>query len=87
LPGSFNPLHRGHRQLLDAAVERFGGAGADGDHMEGCFELSIGNADKGLLPAEEVRRRVAQFTAEGLPLILTRAPLFTDKARLLRGCR
>ena len=51
LPGSFNPLHDGHRQLLSAAVERFGG-GSGG--MEGCFELSIGNADKGLLPADEV---------------------------------
>ncbi len=39
--------------------------------MEGCFELSIGNADKGLLPLEEIRRRVAQFTQTGLPLVVT----------------
>jgi hypothetical protein len=39
--------------------------------MEACFELSIGNADKGLLPLEEIKRRVAQFTTLGLPLVVT----------------
>ena len=38
---------------------------------EGCFELSIGNADKGLLPLEEIQRRVAQFIQAGLPLVVT----------------
>ncbi|EFN55865.1 hypothetical protein CHLNCDRAFT_31015 [Chlorella variabilis] len=47
--------------------------------MEPCFELSIGNADKGLLPLEEIKRRVSQFTSSGLPLV---APLFTQKADL-----
>ena len=41
LPGSFNPLHVGHKQLLEAAV-----AAAGGEEVEGCFELSVGNADK-----------------------------------------
>lgn len=40
LPGSFNPLHEGHKQLLAAACA------VAGPHAEGCFELSIGNADK-----------------------------------------
>ncbi len=47
LPGSFNPLHEGHRGMLAAASKACGG-------MEGCFELSVGNADKGFLPADEV---------------------------------
>ncbi|KAG1653958.1 hypothetical protein FOA52_008979 [Chlamydomonas sp. UWO 241] len=81
LPGSFHPLHEGHRQLLSTAVARVGGG------AEGCFELSVGNADKGMLPADEVRRRVAQFTSAGLPLILTSEPLFTGKAALLRGSK
>eukprot|EP00887_Chlorella_sp_A99_P007845 scaffold20.g7845.t1 len=72
LPGSFNPLHDGHRELLEAACRVKPG-------MEGCFELSIGNADKGLLPISEIQQRVAQFTAAGLPLV---APLFTQKAEL-----
>jgi hypothetical protein len=40
LPGSFNPLHHGHEQLLDAA------ASVAGPGVEGAFELSVGNADK-----------------------------------------
>ncbi|KAL4856193.1 Zinc finger MYND domain-containing protein 10 [Chlorella vulgaris] len=52
--------------------------------MEGAFELSIGNADKGLLSLEEIKRRVSQFTASGLPLVVTQAPLFTQKADLFR---
>ena len=39
--------------------------------MECCFELSIGNADKGLLPLSEIQQRVAQFTAAALPLVIT----------------
>ena len=53
------------RKLLAAAV-------AKGQHgAEGCFELSIGNADKGQLPLAEVRRRVDQFVAAGLPVVVT----------------
>jgi hypothetical protein len=40
LPGSFNPLHEGHKQMLAAAVKL---AGPD---YEGCFELTVKNADK-----------------------------------------
>ncbi len=37
---------------------------------EGCFELSIGNPDKGLLPLDQVRQRVEQFTAANLPVVV-----------------
>jgi hypothetical protein len=37
---------------------------------EGCFELSIGNPDKGMLPLDEVRRRVEQFTDAGYPVVV-----------------
>lgn len=40
LPGSFNPLHEGHRAMLDAAV------GLAGPDAQGCFELTVKNADK-----------------------------------------
>jgi nicotinamide mononucleotide (NMN) deamidase PncC len=76
LPGSFNPLHRGHRELAAVAERRTGRATA--------FELSVTNVDKPPLPAEEVRRRVAQFTWYA-PLWLTRAPMFAEKARLFPG--
>lgn len=77
LPGSFNPLHDGHKEMLEAATRLR-------PSMEGAFELSIGNADKGLLSLEEIKRRVSQFTASGLPLVVTQAPLFTQKADLFR---
>lgn len=80
LPGSFNPLHDGHREMLAAACRMNPG-------MEGCYELSIGNADKGWLPIEEIARRVAQFTAAQLPVVLTQAPLFTMKADIFTNSK
>lgn len=43
--------------------------------LEGCYELSVGNADKGLLPLEEVRRRIQPFISENLPLVLTQVDM------------
>lgn len=78
LPGSFNPLHEGHKKLLQAAEARYPG-------KEGAFELSIMNADKGMLTHEEIVHRVKQFTAQRLPVVLTKAPLFTTKSELFPG--
>jgi hypothetical protein len=77
LPGSFNPLHAGHQELLAAACRIAGVSPSDG-----AFELAISNADKGLLPLPEIERRVAQFIAAQLPVVITQAPLFTQKADL-----
>ncbi|KAG2439524.1 hypothetical protein HXX76_004877 [Chlamydomonas incerta] len=85
LPGSFNPLHEGHKQLLATAVAA--ASAAAGRQLEGAFELTVENADKGLLDLAEIRRRVAQFVAAGLPLVVTRAPRFNDKAGLLHAAR
>ncbi len=41
---------------------------------EGCFELSVGNPDKGLMSLKEAKRRVAQFIKAGLPLVVTQVP-------------
>lgn len=75
LPGAFNPVHDGHRQLRTAAVEFLG--------CPVLFELSIHNVDKPPLHALEVRQRVSRI-ADG-PVLLTSAPLFADKARLFPG--
>ena len=40
-----------------------------------------------MLSMEEALRRIDQFVAEGLPLIVTRAPLFTNKAEILNDCK
>jgi hypothetical protein len=76
LPGSFNPLHRGHVELAAAAAARLG--------VPVHFELSITNADKPELPFDEVERRLAQFISVG-PILLTRAATFEQKAALFPG--
>jgi hypothetical protein len=76
IPGAFNPLHHGHCTLATTAGQLAGGPVA--------FELSVTNVDKPPLTAEEVRRRVGQFTWLG-PLWLTRAPTFAEKAALFPG--
>ena len=73
LSGAFNPLHEGHRQLARIAAKWL--------QQEVYFELPLVNADKApLINPVEVRRRVAQFTGFA-PLILTRAPLFSQKVQ------
>ncbi len=76
VPGSFNPWHQGHRALLAAVQRRTDGRVA--------YELSVTNVDKSPLSASGLRRRVAQF-ADAATLVLTRAPTFIEKARLLPG--
>jgi hypothetical protein len=73
LPGSFNPLHRGHRLLAEAAGRRLG----EPVH----FELSTTNVDKPELPADEVARRLATFVGVS-PVWVTRAATFEAKADL-----
>ena len=74
LSGAFNPLHEGHRQLARVAATQL--------QQEVYFELPLVNADKDpLIDLAEVRRRVAQF-ADFAPVILTRLPLFSQKAQL-----
>ena len=73
-PGSFNPLHDGHRGMMTVAERRLGGPGA--------YELSIENPDKPLLDYFEIRSRLEQFDR---PVWLTRLPTFAEKARKFPG--
>ncbi len=74
LSGAFNPLHQGHRQLAQVAAQKL--------QQQVYFELPLVNADKApLIEPAEVRRRVTQFAGVA-PLILTREPLFSQKAQL-----
>ena len=73
LPGSFNPLHVGHRTLANTVAKRVGGP----VH----YEISTANVDKPDLPADEVARRLSQFA--GLAAVwVTRAATFVEKAEL-----
>ena len=76
LPGSFNPLHHGHRSLAEVASRKL-------DELV-AFELSISNVDKPELSAEEVRRRLDQFLGFA-PVYVTRAMTFENKAKLFPG--
>jgi hypothetical protein len=77
LSGSFNPLHGGHRELARVASQIL--------CREVVFELSVINVDKPPLDYDEVVRRVQQIVGWS-SIILTRAPLFREKARLFPGC-
>ncbi|MCZ6658383.1 MAG: CinA family protein [Gammaproteobacteria bacterium] len=69
-PGSFNPLHDGHQNMMVVAETKLG--------LSGAFELSIENPDKPLLDYFEIRERLAQFRH---PVWLTRLSTFTQKAQ------
>lgn len=77
LSGAFNPLHQGHRELARIAARIL--------RQEVYFELPLVNADKApIIDPHEARRRISQFASVG-PILVTRAPLFSQKARLFPG--
>ena len=76
LPGSFNPVHEGHRRMLELAAARLGAGGT--------YELAILNPDKPPLSPGEAARRLAGFS-DAEAVWLTRAPTFPEKARIFPG--
>ncbi len=75
LPGSFNPIHDGHKEMLKVAETITG--------LEGAFELSIKNADKPSLDFLTIQERAAGIGDP--PLWLTNTPTFEGKALLFPG--
>lgn len=71
-PGSFNPLHNGHKWVSE--TYRYQG-------NQFFFEISVQNADKGLIPAEDLRRRLDQFIGYS-PVLITKASRFIEKAKI-----
>lgn len=74
LSGSFDPFHVGHRELADAAAEALS--------MPVTLEMSVANVDKPPLSAPVIRERLDQF-AGMYDVVLTKAPTFAEKARVL----
>jgi hypothetical protein len=75
LCGAFDPLHHGHERLRAVAEKIVQGPVY--------YELSIRNVDKPPLDSLTVARRCAQF--QNIPLALTSAPTFAEKALVLPG--
>jgi nicotinamide mononucleotide (NMN) deamidase PncC len=75
-PGSFNPIHAGHRTLARVAE--------DLKQQRLAFEISVTNVDKPPLAGATVRHRLTQFAWKS-PVELTRAPTFLEKSRLFPG--
>lgn len=71
LPGAFNPLHDGHRQMAAVAEARLDAPVA--------FEICIRNVDKPPLNFHDMVTRRQQFSGE--PLWFTNAATFVEKAR------
>jgi len=76
VPGAFNPVHRGHRRMAEAAQELLG--------LPVHWELSVLNPDKPPLDYLEIERRTGQFDAHQT-VWLTRAATFEEKSRLFPG--
>lgn len=72
-PGSFNPLHDGHREIAEIAKE------ATGEEI--LYEISVTNVDKPPCDYVDMRDRMAQFNGN---LVLTTAPMLVDKVKLFQ---
>ena len=77
LSGSFNPLHEAHRELVSVASRTLGATVI--------YELSVTNVDKPPLENNVIRQRIDQFRDVG-DLVITKAPVFYEKAQLFPGC-
>jgi hypothetical protein len=76
MPGAFNPLHDGHRRMMQVAEETLG--------RPAVAEISILNVDKPPLDYMEIAGRLAQFPPDRT-VFLSRAATFEEKSRLFAG--
>ena len=77
LAGSFRPLHRAHRALLET------GRLMAGNELTSCFEISVRNVEKPEIETPDLEARVEQFRDPGDIVVITRAATFLEKARLM----
>ncbi|GHT17366.1 hypothetical protein FACS1894189_3100 [Planctomycetales bacterium] len=78
-PGSFNPVHRGHLEMIDIAEQRLKSLVA--------LEISVQNVDKPPMDYIELQYRLDQLVKArpSQAVWFTQTPLFEDKADLFRG--
>jgi len=77
-PGSFNPLHDGHKKMADYAEQL--------TDSPVTYEISVSNVDKPYLNFTEIENRLQQFQENGFPMLLTKAATFLQKAKMFRDC-
>ena len=74
-PGSFNPLHDGHRKMM-AVTERI-------TDLAGAYEIAIRNADKPAIDYISLEQRLSSMAE--YPVWLTNTPTYAEKAELFPG--
>jgi len=75
-PGSFNPIHEGHLELLKSGI--------DITRKKPVFEISFKNVDKPDLSLEEISKRIKQFKTIS-ELLVTNKATFLEKSVLFKG--
>eukprot|EP00747_Dinoflagellata_sp_TGD_P217320 gnl/TRDRNA2_/TRDRNA2_89732_c0_seq1.p1 gnl/TRDRNA2_/TRDRNA2_89732_c0~~gnl/TRDRNA2_/TRDRNA2_89732_c0_seq1.p1 ORF type:complete len:264 (-),score=47.58 gnl/TRDRNA2_/TRDRNA2_89732_c0_seq1:182-973(-) len=80
VPGSFNPLHRGHEEMARKCANLVGRK-----QSTALFEICVANADKGAIDLSEMSQRVENIVSKGYRVLVTCATLFAQKAVLCAG--
>ncbi|MDR1493814.1 MAG: hypothetical protein LBT05_14000 [Planctomycetaceae bacterium] len=81
--GSFDPIHRGHRRMIEILREKFG------QDVKIALEIAVKNADKppmDFIDVQDRRNGIAQMLSDKtIPVWLTQLPRFVDKAEFFHG--
>lgn len=75
-PGSFNPIHEGHKQVYDQIVAQNPGAIC-------CLELTLWPRGKERLTREEFAERFCNLVLAGYPVMATNLTYFSEKCAIL----